>query len=102
MSNRGVTDAGSFVLVSIFGVEVQWFVDETWDACLCHPSESPELDEFSDIFVLDLSHLVQCYDEVMKPRISGLAAHFGGRSHKRDFYSRIRAALIDIWHLLTR
>ena len=102
MSNRGVTDAGSFVLVSIFGVEVQWFVDETWDACLCHPSESPELDEFSDIFVLDLSHLVQCYDEVMKPRISGLAAHFGGRSHKRDFYSRIRAALIDIWNLLTR
>ena len=102
MSNRGVTDAGSFVLVSIFGDEVQWFVDETWDACLCHPYESPELDKFSDIFVLDLSHLVQCYDEVMKPRISGLAAQFGGRSHKRDFYSRIRAELIDVWNLLTR
>ena len=93
MSNR---DAESFVLVSVCGVEVQWRVGETWDVCLCHPFESPESDEFSDIFVSDVSQLVQCYDEVVKPRISGLAAQIGGRSHKRDFFSRIRAELTDV------
>ena len=46
---------GSFVLVSVCGVQVQWRVGETWDACSCHQAESPERSEFPDIFVLDAS-----------------------------------------------
>ena len=95
----GSNGHGIFCFSFNIRVEVQWLVGGTWDVCLCHPSESPE---FSNIFVLDLSQLVQGYNEVMKPRISGLAAQFGGRSHKKDFYSRIRTELIDVWNLLTR
>ena len=57
------------------------------------PSEGNTL---FDIYVLDTSSLVQCYDEVMKHWISGLAAQFGGRSHKRMFCSCVRDELIDV------
>ena len=59
-------------------------------------SDSPEWSAVFDVFILDTSLLVQCYDEVVKHQIIGLVAQFGGHSHKRVFCSYVRAEAIDV------